>query len=113
MGFDAERPHQWAEDVLPFEEAIGKEIHACFLLHANESGLIVGKGLVDGIRAHSTAVDAASRDHHLLRSGIDAVLIRQNFDGGKFTGANYNALGLVIGAKGFRVTEVGPGRWRG
>ena len=69
-----------AEDVLPADQPVGKEIDARPLLDADELGLVLVKGGVDGARIDPTTVLAAGRRHHLLGAGIETVLVGKNLD---------------------------------
>jgi len=80
VGFHPERLRQRPEDVLPFEEAVGEIVEPGLFLDANERAQVIGERAIDRLGADTAAVDPAGCRDDLLRTRIDAVLIRKNVD---------------------------------
>jgi hypothetical protein len=78
MRLGAERFRQRPEDVLPFQQAVGEEVHAGGFLRANEAGQIIGEGGLDGIRADAAAIESSRGGDDFLGARIDTVLIRED-----------------------------------
>ncbi len=80
MGLHPKGLGQRTKNVLPFEKAVGEVVETGVFLDADERGQVIGERALDRIGADPTAVDASRRRNHLLRAGIDAVLIGENVD---------------------------------